>query len=166
MIQILRNTTGNIGWRLGTSGQVYQGGRLRHDNGQWEVDDELDDPSDAIDYLDDGDFEALTNALDAIEAEEERLAAAATARGQLSAAELDSFVEDLYKGPSGRILRWGKKRFTKDDRSGRVCVVFRKHGGYRDWLFPVDREEVRGLINGTHEVRYTIGGNNAKIVKK
>lgn len=166
MIQILRNSSGNTGWRLDTSGQVFQGGRLRHDNGQWEVEDELDDPADAIDYLDTSDFDSLIKALESQKAEEERLAAAATERNQRSASELKDFIDDLHTGSWDVMKQWGRKRFVKSSHSGRVCYVFRKKGGYRDWFFPVSDTDIRGLINGTHELRYTVGGSTAKIVKK
>jgi len=166
MIQILRSTRNNaVGWRFGEEGQVFQGGQLRHDNGQWEIESEFDEASDALDILDEEDGDALIHAIEAAEAEDARLEAAKSERQSNNAAELEAFIKLLESDTQGRTLKWGAKRFKRDS-FGRILYIFRKKGGYRDWLFPVGRDDLRGLLAGTHELRYQIGTNSARIVKK
>lgn len=166
MIQILQNKlTGKVGWRIGDEGQVFQGGALRHDNGQWEIEDEVNDPEEALDYLSEEDVLALIEATERLDAEVEAAEARKSSLESQRAADLDAFVKDMPTAPYDKYMKFDGRIFVRDSRLGRICYVFRKKGGTRNWHFPVSLEELRGIITGTHGLRYQVGGNAAKIVK-
>lgn len=173
-LQLLTHTrTGAHGWSFDGNAQVYSGGQWRLQNGLWAVQDEVD----AMD------LDALSAhvgedaALAAVAYLDEQAAAAQARAERLAGVQAQAAlqaslpaVRAACAAQVGRPVRVqcldGVTRSFAAGQFGQLYTTFCKRGGYVRWSLPVSDTQAQQLLAGTHEVRYTVGGNTASVVAK
>lgn len=170
MIEIFENLRkGGFGFRLTSSSdqRVVQGGVLRHPNpGLYEEADTLDfsEFSEAGDYLDEGDYTTLVEAVKLTlkvertksDAKAERVAEADTKRRSIEE-EDEAFLSNPPSG--GGTHRRKIKNVMVVRREWRWFIAFYKQRGYREHLAPCTLETLRAVIRGDKSLRYYKNSN-------